>query len=478
CVAHVSRQGQGPRKSRKKQKMDQVTSFNAAHPSVASLTAPGLLTSAAQANLLQNAALQGNFGMGALGALRASSVGSNSVASSHHSAAQQALALANLQNNIANSMAAAGEAKNRNFSQNVIINPNRVVSGGAKNTESLHSDDIANQISSEKKDDGSASEGGASHAVEDEVVCTSMNGMEYNHFGTHHLIRMWTSFALSRRSFSLLARASFIASKCGMNMDDILANKSPFAALTNTPPMTWLSVSILCPREQQSTLGPRVKPQELPWDLLKAFNIDLNKLVVSPDSFGRWVILRWNTQGKTRFWASPLFERDFATIDEMERVWVENKKEVIDLFLPKSEKKKFGASLSKLTFLNKEPNAPCYATRTPMKVRPRNSQQTIDVMFVNAFKIIDLDQSIHYHEIRLDIPQDKNTSGGVQARNTSVTSTMLADMLSSDGGNKKRNLEQVVNSEDPLLNKELDITDLDMTDELEEWMTMLDDPFK
>ena len=163
----------------------------------------------------------------------------------------------------------------------------------------------------------------------------------------------------------------------------------------------------------------------------------------------------------------------------MERIWVENKKEVIDLFLPKSEKKKFGASLSKLIFLNKEPNAPCYATRTPMKVKPRNSQQAIDVMFVNAFKIIDLDQSIHYHEIRLDVAQD-NKNSPAQARNPSVSSVMLSDILGT-GSNKKRNHSIISipnNNNDPLLDKDLDITDLDMTDELEEWMNMLDDPFK
>jgi hypothetical protein len=468
----------------------------ALHPaggSVTSLTAAGFLSSAAQAHLLQNVALQESLRNSALANLRAASVGSNSVSSQHSAVAHQALAFASLPNTLSNSLVAS-QGNINDLSQTMISHPNRVISSGAVSTTSHHSND-GNKIhhshdanaSIEKKDDGNGSDGGTSHAVEDEVVCNSMSGMDYNHFGIHHLIRMWVSFALTRRSFSLLARASFIASKCGMNMDDVLANKSPFAALTNTPPMTWLSVNILCPREQQSTLGPRVKPQELPWDLLKAFNIDLNKLVMSPDSFGRWVTLRWNTQGKGRFWASPLFERDFASVDEMERVWVENKREVIDLFLPKSEKKKFGTSIFKLTFLNKEPNAPCYATRTPMKVKPRNSQQTIDVTFINAFKIIDLDQSIHYHEIRLDVPQDNNSnkSGSAQARNASVSSTILADILSSNvHSNKKRNHSQLSNqnishdTSDPFLDGDLEITDLQMTDELEEWMNMLDDPFK
>ncbi|KAL3925501.1 MAG: hypothetical protein SGILL_000368 [Bacillariaceae sp.] len=351
-------------------------------------------------------------------------------------------------------------------------------------------------------DDGSKSDGGASHAVEDEVVCNTMSGMDYNHFGMHHLIRMWVSFALSRRSFSLLARASFIAAKSGISMDDVLANKSPFAAITNTPVMTWLSVNILCPREQQSTLGPRVKPQEIPRDVLSAFHINLESLVLNPDSFQRWLMIRWNHQGKSRFWASPFWERDFCSVEDMERIWVENKDEVIDLFLPKSEKKKFGKSFFKLIFLNKEPNAPVYATRTPMKVRPKGTKQTLDVTFINAFKIIDVDQSMHYHEIRLvdNMPtEDGSTtttttttnatrtanaamSSSSQARKPSVTSSTLAELLASDIPTKKRDRGSFSNqnidiNSDPLLDGDLELTDLEMTDELEEWMNMLDDPF-
>ena len=71
--------------------------------------------------------------------------------------------------------------------------------------------------------------------IEDNIICKSISqGIGKDHYGIHCLVRQWVSLSFSRRSFSLLARASFIAAKLGISMDDILANQSPFAIATGS----------------------------------------------------------------------------------------------------------------------------------------------------------------------------------------------------------------------------------------------------
>jgi Fungal Zn(2)-Cys(6) binuclear cluster domain len=461
CAPHVSRQGQGPRRSRKKLKMHEEVSVNSA-------AASAMANVMSSAVMVQQAA---NF-MNAQSSLRRqTSVGSSSASSSQPPNFKHLNPLSSVAyirqhsgGTVGNNSQHRGNTASisRNNSATNTSVPANVISQNSSNNNNNNDTNIAT--------------GMASLQVEDEIVCNSIKGMDYNHFGLHHLIRMWVSLSLSRRSFNLLARASFIASKCGISMDDVLANKSPFAIVTNTPPMTWLSLSVLCPREQQSTLGPRVKLQEVPWDLLKAVHINLNNLTDHNSPFQRWATIRWTTKGKCRFWASPFFERDFASVDEIERVWVENKMEVIDLFLPKSEKKKFATSFFNLLFLNKEPNMNCYAQRIRMKVRPRNSQQTLDAVMINSLKIIDLENSLHYHELRFE-PQE--TSSFAQGGANSMMNNNLGGTTTSRS-NKRDNSHLTSatqgNYSDPLLAGDLEFTDLDMTDEFEEWMNMLDDP--
>ncbi|KAG7343125.1 Fungal Zn2-Cys6 binuclear cluster domain containing protein [Nitzschia inconspicua] len=471
CQPHISRQGQGPRRSRKKLKMkdeDEEDFVKAA------------ATAGAMANVMSKAALMHRGGSNFIGAPqtsslpRQSSVGSSSVGSSNQRSNFNTYPSALTAATYVRQHSGGGTTISQSNDNNHRMTSNAT---NVNNITANNSNIPTNVISNGKTN---VSTGMASLQVEDEIVCNSIK-MDYNHFGMHHLIRMWVALSLSRRSFNLLARASFIAAKCGISMDDVLANKSPFAIVTNTPPMTWLSLNILCPREQQSTLGPRVTLQEVPWDLLKAVHIDLNKLSEPNSPFQRWSTIRWNTKGKSRFWASPFFERDFASVDEMERVWVENKMEIIDLFLPPSEKKKFATSFFNLLYLYKEPNMTCYVQRIRTKVRPRNTQQTLDAVLINSLKIIDLETSLHYHEIRFEPQETMSFAQGGAA--SMMNNNNMGNPVSRNNKRDSSHLDRTSTSKeqgynfDPMLDGDLEFTDMDMTDEFEEWMNMLDDPF-
>lgn len=289
--------------------------------------------------------------------------------------------------------------------------------------------------------------------LEDEVVCKSIQGLGYNHFGLHHLIRQWVSLSFTRRSYQLLSRAAFVATRCGISMDDILSNRSPFAAMTNSQPMDFVPACILLPMEEQNVLGPPLQLQEMPWDFLQAMRIDPR---LDETTRNRWIFIRLTTYGKARFYASPAFQRDFATLDEISSTWIANKQEITDLFLPREEKKKLAQPFFNLLYLNKEPNMAVFCTRNTMGVRLRASQEVLHPECVQSMKLVDLDNSYHFVEIQLH-PNDAQ---------------LLVDASSSVN---KRGISHLTEDQDPLMDDDFEYADLPMTDELEEWLKLLVD---
>jgi hypothetical protein len=184
-----------------------------------------------------------------------------------------------------------------------------------------------------------------------------------------------------------------------------------------------------------------------------------------------------------------LYERDFATIDEMERIWVENQKEIIDTFCPKHEKKKYAQSFFNLLYLYKEPNTQCYCTRIRIGVQPRDSQQVLEANLIQAIKIIDLDTSVHYIEVQLQQQQQQ------QLLEMASVASLPASTVAPEGVKRSGSLgskSQLVSSGSLVggglqignefsIDGDLEFTDLDVTDELEEWMNLMGegkkDPF-
>jgi len=297
--------------------------------------------------------------------------------------------------------------------------------------------------------------------VEDEIVCKGIHDLGYNHFGLHHLIRMWTCLSYTRRSFNLLARASFLASRCGISMDEVLSNESPFAKLTNAKPLSFLQNSILLPKQQQVVLGPRLDLMEIPSDLLEAVLIDPR---MHETHCNRWFSIRMTQFGKIRLYNSPNFERDFATTDEMERTWIDNKKEIIDLFLTKSSKIPFGRDMLNHYYLNKEPNKGCFVTRCQTAVKLKSQpEQPVEMDLIHSMKIVDLDTEIFYMEVQ---------SRKLKQRNSTASTISLGSMM-SEGENSAGKRSRADDDDDPLMSDDFDFTELPLTDELEEWMGIL-----
>jgi len=293
--------------------------------------------------------------------------------------------------------------------------------------------------------------------LEDNVMCQSIRSMGKDHFGLNYLVREWISLAFSRRSFGLLARASFICAKVGISMDDVLSNQSPFAAATDSEPMDFLARDILLSKSERKTTGYPVDLREVPWDLLEAVQIDPNQ--PSESVRNRWVSIRWSSQGIARFFVSPLFARDLATTEEMSRVYERNSSDfqVIDLFLPKSEKGKFAQGIFNLLFVNNKPHMDCFVVKNRIKMLRRNCTEPIEVNVIQTMKVIDLDSMIHYSEIQFLDKKVEHVMGN-------TTSSM----------NKREHVDVFVDNvnDDPIMD-DIEFADLEVTEEMEEFLKLI-----
>jgi hypothetical protein len=295
--------------------------------------------------------------------------------------------------------------------------------------------------------------------IEDSLLCKSItNGLSKEHFGLNVLVRQWVALALTRRSFSLLARASFVAAKMKIPMDDILSNQSPFAAATDSEPMEQIARDLLLPKSERVTLGYPIELQEVPWDLFQAVQIDPRQ----PEEGirNRWISIRWTCQGITRYWCSPLFSRDFANVDEIGEVYAANDgREVVDLFFPKSEKQQFSQGLFNLLFVNHKPNMEPFVIRNVYKVNKRNHPIPINADVIQTVKVVDLDSMFMYLEIQL--PRDRQL----------MDLSLLGDVTSSMNKRELLDVEPVL--EDPFAVDGIDFADIEVTDEMEEFLKLI-----
>lgn len=302
--------------------------------------------------------------------------------------------------------------------------------------------------------------------IEDNIICGSItNGLGRDHFGLNHVIRCWVALAFSRRSFSLLARASFIATKMKIPMDDIISNQSPFAAETDSEPMDFLATDLLLTKGQRKTLGYPVDLREVPWEVLEAVQIDPNRLEESVRN--RTACIRWQSQGTTRYYTSPLFDRDFATVAEIGQCWEENRDdlETVDLFLSKSEKGRFAQNLFNIIFVNNKPDMPCFVTKDRYNVQKRNDPDPIEANIIQTIKLLDLDCAIHYLEIQF---LDQNPNNTHLLENNNNNRPLRA--------NKRDHVDDYSlddNDVEPIMGDGIEFTDIPMTDEMEEFLKLI-----
>eukprot|EP00536_Pseudo-nitzschia_multiseries_P009108 jgi/Psemu1/288235/fgenesh1_pg.247_\ len=241
-------------------------------------------------------------------------------------------------------------------------------------------------------------------------------------------------------------------------MDDLISNETPFAEATDSQPMDFLATDILLPRGERKTLGYPVDIREVPWELLESVQINPHRF---DDSIrNRTIAIRWASHGITRYWTSPLFDRDYATTEEIGRVWEENKddKETVDLFLEKSEKGKFAQNLFNIIFVNNKPHMPCFVTKDIYTVKKRNNE-TLEANIIQTIKLLDLDSSIHYCEIQyLDRRNEHYIPGHKEPRlnKRDFDDDCLDDVF-----------------DEPIIGDGIAFTDIPMTDEMEEFLKLL-----
>jgi hypothetical protein len=243
-------------------------------------------------------------------------------------------------------------------------------------------------------------------------------------------------------------------------MDDIISNQSPFAAATDSEPMEFLARDLLLPKGERKTLGYTLDLQEVPWDLFDAVQIDPSNPEESVSN--RWIAIRWTAQGITRFWASPLFTRDFATIEEVGEVYAANSpdKEVIDLFLAKSEKGKFAQGIFNLLFVNHKPNMEPCVIKNEYRVMKRNSPIPVLADCIQTLKIVDMDSMFHYIEIQFRGRKIEHLMGD---KTSSLNKREHVDVY----------LDNQNQNDDPLWGDGIEFTDIEVTDEMEEFLKLI-----
>jgi hypothetical protein len=229
--------------------------------------------------------------------------------------------------------------------------------------------------------------------LEDEVVVRASN-LGPSHYGVHFLIRHWVSLAITRRSFSLLGKASALATKCRITLDQILCgeNDFPLQATGVHRDMQFLQQVMLKPARLQVTSGDRLQWSDLPKDLLQAIGCsDDNPPHQNPDN--RWICVREMKCGKTQFCVSNAFDRDIASWTDMEAVWRANQQAVIDLWIPPKEEIKYIKALIQQMSLHKEPGIHTVPTRIPATKVRLASKKIQDAQLLLHLAIVNLDHA-------------------------------------------------------------------------------------
>ena len=275
--------------------------------------------------------------------------------------------------------------------------------------------------------------GMAAMRMEDNVLKNANSSVGPNHFGLHILIRQWVSIATLRRSFALLARASTLATKSGISMDDIFANQSPFAKMTNSPPMMFVRESIILPASQQRVSGPRLQFNEIPRELTNAVQLFVDSESAIEDS--RWIIVRLIRHGTSRYFLSPGFEKYVATFDEVQTTWEQNLREVKSLWMEESEVVKYSQSFAHQISILKTPSSRCTPCKIPGgttiyhnsypngDLNKRPHRMPIDVEFLMGIKCPDIDTMFLYTEYQAKNPmalQPMQQSAGDRPNSSSV----------------------------------------------------------
>ena len=259
------------------------------------------------------------------------------------------------------------------------------------------------------------------------------------HYGLHFVIRHWVSIAMTRRSFSLLDRASSLACRCGIKMDQVFCGESdfPVAAMSidGNRAMSFLPEMILKPSREQEDLGTPLLLTDVPNDMLQAIEC-LPTATRSPET--RWIIIREMKCGVSRYYVSTAMQRDIASLALVQDTWKANEKEVNDLWLPKEEKPKFSRGFNQQIAIHKDPFTQPKPTSIKNTKICLSDGNTVKVDCCLCLKLVNLDQaflSIEYYSSEsqeVASPSSGRGAASKRRRQSEPGEQLFADMTFLD----------------------------------------------
>ena len=212
------------------------------------------------------------------------------------------------------------------------------------------------------------------------------------HYGVRYLIYSWTSFAFSRRSFSLLSRASRLAAKVGLSMDQVFTKKRQKIL----DPLLW------GPSEEQVSTDATLRWADLPQALLRTCGIDPTESYTFDN---RYIWVREAKEGDSRFLTSLAFRNEIASDWSLHQTWKANEKSIIQVLTKDdSDNEKFSAAVEYQMARYVDPQTPPERIRVNgFRVAKRSmsgltstAYREMDLLY--TFEILSLEHSFYLAE--------------------------------------------------------------------------------
>ena len=215
-----------------------------------------------------------------------------------------------------------------------------------------------------------------------------------HHYGVRYLIYSWTSFALSRRSFSLLSRASRLAASSNISMDEILNEKRR----SFLEPLVWNTTESTMQNSQA------LQWSDLPPRLRRVCGVSSTTSTVFQS---RYLFVREANRGHSRYLVTDAFANEICTAYALQQTWNANDKPVTQLFLQQeADFDKFTSAINYQMMRYTEPN------KAPENLRVKkvnvvfgqhgSNQQDAAIAkemdMIYTFEIVDLEQSFYVCE--------------------------------------------------------------------------------
>jgi hypothetical protein len=192
------------------------------------------------------------------------------------------------------------------------------------------------------------------------------------HFGVKFIIHHWTSLAFSRRSFSLLSRASKLAAKANVSMDSVFSNQRREVLDT----LIWQRRD--GSRHNNAVPNSNTYHSPLQWSDIPQRLRELSQMPTDPNDEAfqqqRYFWVRESKDGMVRFLVTQVFSDEIASQWLLDQTFQSNQQSIIQLVTegPADAEKLTGALQYSLARYTEANTAPIRVRANGMKVRYRS----------------------------------------------------------------------------------------------------------